>query len=315
MGSKAGDLLTGSTKTEVPPEIRHDVLRPNLFVIGASKSGSSALHAYLRPHPDICMSSEKEPCYFVDQDELEEAWPIMARNPCSHDWDAYRALWSGGEGARYRGEGSVFYSQAPHRSNVAARIASVSPDARIIYTVREPVTRAIGHYWQRFKEFQELLPIEEAMRCNPIYRDTSDYALQLREYLQHFDASQIHVIVAEDLRSHRREVLAQCIEWLGLEHFEYDDAQITDRHRSPSTSRRQRFPFIRHLRNSGLWANVRGRLPQSLVARLRSASTVSFDKAAVDETGARSYLAEYLAPRRADFEQLIGRAIPAWKRS
>lgn len=295
-----------------PSVLSNSPLRPNLFVIGASKSGSSALHAYLRPHPDICMSREKEPCYFVDQAELQAAWPIMARQSCSHDPNAYLALWSGGEGARYRGEGSVYYSQAPHRSGIPARIAKVCPDARIIYTVREPVARAIGHYWQRFKEFQEPLPLERAMRENALYRDTSDYAMQLRAYLDHFDAAQIHVIIAEDLRHDRRAVLTRCMEWLDLPPYDYNEQELAERHRSPPTSRRQRFPFVRHLRNSALWSKARAHLPGTIVDRLRSAGTVSFEKKQVDESAAREYLAHYLAPRTAEFETLIGRSIPAW---
>lgn len=288
---------------------------PNLFIIGASKAGSSALHAYLDAHPDICMSSEKEPCFFIAQDELEQAWPIMARRPCSHDPQAYLALWQGGEGARYRGEGSVYYSQAPHRGGVPARIAAAAPDARIIYTVREPVTRAIGHYWQRFKEFQEPLGIEAAMRLNPLYRDTSDYPLQMQAYLDHFDAAQIHVIVAEELRANRREVLARCIEWLGLPPGRFEESQLADRHASPPTSRRQRFPFVARVRDSALWACTRGHLPAGVVGRLRAAGTVSFDKRHVDERDARAYLAEYLSPRRAAFEEMLGRRIAAWHRA
>lgn len=287
-------------------------LAPNLFVIGASKSGSSALHAYLKPHPDICMSSEKEPCFFVDPGELEKAWPIMARKPCSHDPAAYLDLWKGGEAARYRGEGSVYYSQAPHRSGVAGRIAAACPDARIIYTVREPVTRAIGHYWQRYKEFQELRPVAQAMREDPLYRDTSDYALQLREYLEYFDREQIHVVVAEELRSNRREVLSGVLDWLGLAPFDYHEAQLSDRHRSPPTSRRQRFTAVGKLRNSALWAALRTRLPRGWIDWLRETSTVTFDKAEVDETEARQYLSEYLTPRRAAFETLIGRKLDLW---
>ncbi len=287
-------------------------LMPNLFVIGASKSGSSALHAYLSPHPQICMSREKEPCFFIERKELEEAWPIMARQACSHRWNDYLDLWEGGEEALYRGEGSVYYSQAPHRSGVAARIANACPDARIIYTVREPVARAIGHYWQRFKEFQEPLPIDQAMRANALYRDTSDYALQLEQYLRYFDRSRIKIVVAEDLRSHRRETLADVIRWLGLEDYEYSDSQITERHKSPPTTRKERFPLVSKFRNSGLWAFARKYLPQDMVDGLRDASTTTFDKREVDETGAREYLARHLAPRRIAFEELIGRKIDAW---
>jgi len=287
-------------------------LMPNLFVIGASKSGSSALHAYLKVHPDICMGREKEPCFFVDQRELEEAWPIMARRPCSHEWNAYLGLFKGGEDAPYRGEGSVYYSQAPHRSGVAARIARFCPDARIIYTVREPIGRAVGHYWQRFKEFQETLPIDQAMRSHPIYRDTSDYALQLQEYRDHFPDSQIKVVVAEDLRSHRREVLADIIDWLGISQHEYSEAELTDRHKSPPTTRKERFPMVQKVRDSALWSGLRKCLPRSWVDGLRSASTTTFEKSQVDESGARDYLRRQLSPRRAEFERMIGRHIEAW---
>ncbi|MCT2398709.1 sulfotransferase family protein [Novosphingobium mangrovi (ex Huang et al. 2023)] len=285
---------------------------PNLFIIGASKAGSSALHAYLAAHPRICMSTEKEPCYFIDQNELKAAWPIMARRPCSHDREAYLDLWQANDRTRYRGESSVYYSQAPHRSGVPARIAAVSPDARIIYTVREPVIRAIGHYWQRFKEFQEPLPLDTAMRENPLYRDTSDYALQLHFYLEHFAPSQIHVIVAEELRKDRRRVLARCIDWLELEPFEYAKSQLADRHPSPPVSRRTRFPLVRQVRNSGIWSMARQHLPAGTVERLRRASTISFDKQQIDDSAAREYLSQHLAPRRATFEDLIGRRITAW---
>ena len=304
--------LAGELIPPPPTDPERLKLMPNLFVIGASKSGSSAVHAYLSPHPDICMSSEKEPCFFVDRAELQQAWPVMARQRCSHEWGAYLDLWRGGENAIYRGEGSVYYSQAPHRSHVPARIAAACPDARIVYSVREPVTRAIGHYWQRFKEFQETLSLDRAVRENPLYRDTSDYAAQLRAYLEYFDMGQIKIIVAEDLRTKRREVLSDLLQWLGLPEFDYSEAQLADNHRSPPTSRRQRFPMVSQIRDSAAWAAARKRLPASLVDRLRAASTVRFQKAQVDESGAREYLGRYLAPRRAEFEEMIGRRIEAW---
>jgi hypothetical protein len=310
----ANDTITSVSGLQPPPtDAASQALMPNLFVIGASKSGSSALHAYMRPHPDICMSKEKEPCFFVDQAELEAAWPIMARHPCSQNWADYLALWKGGEAARYRGEGSVFYSQTPHRSGVPARIAAACPEARILYTVREPVTRAIGHYWQRYKEFAETRDMATAMRENALYRDTSDYALQLSAYLEHFDRDQIFVVVAEDLRTRREDTLARVIDWLGLPPYEYAADEITDRHKSPPTARKERFPLVGAIRDSGAWAMARKALPNSVVSKLRKTATVEFDRKSVDDTEARAYLSEYLAPRTAKFEEMIGRSIDAWR--
>ena len=70
--------------------------RPNLFIVGAMKSGSSTLHAYLGEHPEIFMSEPKEPCYFVELDDLEsparevvEGWGFWRSE------DAYLALFEG----------------------------------------------------------------------------------------------------------------------------------------------------------------------------------------------------------------------------
>ena len=40
------------------------LVKPNLFIPGAAKSGTSSLHNYLNKHPDIFMSESKEPHFF-----------------------------------------------------------------------------------------------------------------------------------------------------------------------------------------------------------------------------------------------------------
>lgn len=44
---------------------------PNLIIIGAMKCGTTSLHNYLNLHPQICMSQDKEPEFFVE----EKNWP------------------------------------------------------------------------------------------------------------------------------------------------------------------------------------------------------------------------------------------------
>ena len=73
--------------------------RPNLFVIGAMKSGTSSLHKYLGEHPQIFMSPEKEPGYFVPElngavipaGSLDDEIPIKPQARIF--WDS-RADWS-----------------------------------------------------------------------------------------------------------------------------------------------------------------------------------------------------------------------------
>lgn len=290
-----------------------DPRAPNLFIIGASKCGTSALHHYLRFHPDICMSTTKEPCFFVDQDHLREAWPIISRDPVSHDLETYLAMFETGAGKAYRGEASVYYSQSPYRPDCAGPIHAFAPEARIIYVVKDPVSRTVGHYWQRAKEFQEPLPLERAVRENPIYRDTSDYALQLSAYLRYFDRTQIKVIDAADLKARRRETLSDLCRWLGVDDHRFTDEQIRDRHVSPPTSRVQRFPFVRSVRDSRLWGSVQRYVPTDARKALSRASTRTIQRNAVDDSAARAWLDAYFEPRIEAFERLSGVDCSAWK--
>jgi hypothetical protein len=43
---------------------------PNFVVIGATKSGTTALHRYLKQHPEIFMSQQKELRFFPFEDQL-----------------------------------------------------------------------------------------------------------------------------------------------------------------------------------------------------------------------------------------------------
>ena len=93
--------------------------KPNLFLIGSMKSGTTTLHDLLAEHPDISMSEPKEPCYFVDPDLLKNLWPEMWRMGYWKDEQAYLALFSGKSGAKYFGESSTDYTKMPKISGVA----------------------------------------------------------------------------------------------------------------------------------------------------------------------------------------------------
>ena len=41
---------------------------PNFIIIGAAKSGTTSLYYYLKQHPQVFMSSNKEPNFFVFKD-------------------------------------------------------------------------------------------------------------------------------------------------------------------------------------------------------------------------------------------------------
>src|SRR5262245_43407547 len=173
-------------------------MKPNLFVIGAMKCGTSSLHEYLSAHPQIVMSTVKEPGFFVDDPASQCAEIRDHAVSGTPSLDRYLALFPGREEKTYAGESSTYYTKWPHTRGVAQRLWEFNADARLIYIVRDPVERAISHYRFNCQMGWEAGGPDE-LRRNPRYWDVGNYAMQLRQYLAHFPKNQIHVLALEDL--------------------------------------------------------------------------------------------------------------------
>ena len=42
----------------------HKIIKPNFIIIGAMKAATTSLYTYLKQHPDVFMTSIKEPMFF-----------------------------------------------------------------------------------------------------------------------------------------------------------------------------------------------------------------------------------------------------------
>ena len=42
-------------------------MKVGIFIVGTPKSGTTSLHYYMNEHPEILMSSVKEPDFFTDK--------------------------------------------------------------------------------------------------------------------------------------------------------------------------------------------------------------------------------------------------------
>ena len=109
---------------------------PNFLIIGAMKSGTTALYYYLEQHPEIYMSPVKEPNFFSSQ-ERENAAGAVARI------GNYRDLFRGVSGETAIGEASHSYLYEP---GAAAEIRRYAPEAKLIAILRNPIDRAYSHF-------------------------------------------------------------------------------------------------------------------------------------------------------------------------
>ena len=104
----------------------------HLIIIGAQRSGSTFLHALLDKHVDIYMARpvNPEPKYFLRENS---------------NLNEYRnTVFAGAPKSKlYLGEKSTSYYEKPE---VAGRIKSMIPDAKLVVVLRNPVNRAISNF-------------------------------------------------------------------------------------------------------------------------------------------------------------------------
>jgi hypothetical protein len=178
---------------------------PSFVIVGAQKAATTSLWQYLGRHPAVFVTPVKETDFFVAQ----RAWPRGLA------W--YESLFAGaGDGVTAVGEASPNYTMFPGFGGVPERMARIIPSAKLIYLLRQPVERMRAGYIHALAMGQEARPIEQALLDRPQYADTSRYAMQIEQYLRHFDRSQLLILLAEDLERRPGETFDRVLSFLGL---------------------------------------------------------------------------------------------------
>jgi len=193
---------------------------PNLFIPGSAKSGTSSLHEYLNQHPDISMSSEKEPHFFCVKRNKNEAFE-------------YEKLFENGK--KYRGESSTGYMVF---HGVPERIKKINANPKFIFLLRNPVDRILSHYnWlhgqaaetkafvDAVKYDMDIEPVFGKKGPGPGYKSYFQWGLYgkwIEKYIYHFGAENILVIFSEELKSRPASVLKKCTDFLELDDFEFN---------------------------------------------------------------------------------------------
>ena len=196
--------------------------KPNFFIAGAPKSGTTALYSYLRQHPDIFMPERKEPNFFCSDLEISCAIP---------DEEEYLRLFAPAGTKRRIGEASVWYLFS---RRAASAIKEFSPDASIIALLRNPVDMLHSLHGQRFlsgyesvADFRTALARQrkkdpaklDLSRANqqmyaPFCTEIGNYAEQIERYFDVFGQANVKVIIYEDFRSDAGKVYREILGFL-----------------------------------------------------------------------------------------------------
>ena len=214
---------------------------PNLFVVGAAKSGTTSLQRYLAQHPDVFMCPVQEPNYFAFAGGLPDfAGPdlpgadarlrrrlLQERYAFSIvDASAYQRLFRRARRRPVCGDCSPAYLAAPA---AATRIRGLVPEARIVAILRNPVDRAYAKFLQMRRDRAEpLTSFAEALAAEPgrerqgwaptwLYARRGFYHRQLEPFFRHFGADRVRVILYDDLERDPASCMRTLFEFLGLD--------------------------------------------------------------------------------------------------
>jgi hypothetical protein len=200
--------------------------KPNFFIVGAPKCGTTALYEYLRPHPNIFMPKVKEPHFFADD---------LGEYPAVKTMEEYAALFAESTPEHLRvGEASVYYL----RSSVAIpHIREFNPEARLIAMFRNPVDMVYSLHSQLLYVAEETVPdFETAWRLQERrsrgidlprtnrepsllqYERVGRFGTQTERLLATFPAAQVKLILYDDFVASPQGVYDEVIDFLKIPH-------------------------------------------------------------------------------------------------
>jgi hypothetical protein len=274
-------------------------IRPNLFIIGAMKSGTTSLHAYLAQHPDIFMSEPKEPGYFIKEENVSG----------EEDW--YLGLFATAKKAKVWGESSAVYSMIPLFKGVPERILRFNPEARFVYLMRDPFQRTLSHYKHLVYHHHERRDLLTAVRSHPPLINVSNYAMQLRPYFDTFGRQRVHVMTFEELVRSPSRAVGDLICWLGLDKsFPLPDVLPVE-NVAPKRGIPKRGLLGRFL-HSAYWKRFGRLLPSTLKLKTRRLFEQELEPNPALVAEARRYLVPIQSKQIEDLCNLLGRDFPEW---
>ena len=187
--------------------------KPNLFIVGAPRCGTTSLWRWLKAHPEIFMSAEKE-LFFFDSD-------LRANGTKTPSLKQYLRHFSAAGDAKKVGEATASYL----RSQRAPRaIKAFNAGAQIIIMLRNPVDVMYSLYGSALYGLEPITDFETALAADARrgdrerigYCEFTDFPEQVQRYLDLFGRESVHTIIFDDLNQDPAAVYQNTLAFLGV---------------------------------------------------------------------------------------------------
>ncbi len=224
---------------------------PNTFILGAPKSGTTSLAAYIEEHPNVFISKPKEPFYWSHD------YPGLKRRHQMNCLENYLALFESATGQhQVIGEGSTNYL----RSEVAIEeILKFNPDAKFIAMLRNPVevvhafhAEVLFSYIETEPDFEKAWAMQEDRHNGKLvpdgceapqflqYRAVASYHQQVKRLMELVPEEQRMIIVFDDFKADCAATFQNVLRFLDLPAFaktDFPKVNAAHGHRFPALSK------------------------------------------------------------------------------
>lgn len=218
---------------------------PGVFIVGAAKAGTTSLYHIMKAHPQIYMSPVKEPNYFSDDTVVELLRPSLKKRLKAQqiekfiegemkntihtayirDFEVYKKLFRNIGQKKIAGEASVSYL---YSKTAAKNIFYLIPEAKIIIILRDPIQRAFSHYLMDLQLAfttgtfasalsQDMEVQTKSWGVSSHYIETGLYAEQVKRYLDVFPASQVKIVLYDDLKKKLFDIIKELYAFAGVD--------------------------------------------------------------------------------------------------
>jgi hypothetical protein len=179
---------------------------PDFLIIGAMKAGTTSLYLDLSQHPGIFFPTLKEPGNLAHDEVLTAAGRA-----------AYAAIYRRSGPDQLAGDASTDYAKLPGITGVAPRARQVlGASSRIVYLVREPVSRAVSHHHHLVARRLAPANFEAALETVPGLVDFGCYGRQIEPWIDTFGLDSVLVARLEDYSANRQATVEMVLNHLGV---------------------------------------------------------------------------------------------------
>lgn len=175
---------------------------PNFFLVGSQKSATTWIYRCLVEHPQIYLPANDEIHFFDIHYFRGVTW--------------YQKFYNGYKGEKIAGDTTSSYIRDPQ---VPKRIANYNSDAKLIFSLRNPIDRAFSHYWHEKRKGKIAFDFSEIFENYDLFQNfivPGFYHYHLENFYAHFPQNQILLMIYEDLEKDPRQFLQKILTFLNV---------------------------------------------------------------------------------------------------